>query len=71
MKGHTMKRLDRIFYIYTEASICALMLGGALVEAICWALLPSPIDWLSAGAVVFFLAAAAHSALYIYRSETK
>jgi len=66
-----MKKLERIFYIYTEASVCALMLAGALLQAICWPFLPSPIDWLSAGAIVFFLAAAAHSALHIYRSETK
>lgn len=66
-----MKQLKRLFYIYSEASICALMLCGAIVELACWFVLPPSIDWLPAAAVVFFLAAAAHSALYIYRSETK
>jgi hypothetical protein len=67
----TMKKLDRIFYIYSEASVCVLMLAGAIIELACWAFLPAPINWLPAAAVVFFLAAAAQSALYIYRRETK
>jgi hypothetical protein len=67
----TMKKLDRIFYIYSEASVCVLMLAGAIIELACWAFLPAPINWLPAAAVVFFLAAAAQSALYIYRRESK
>ena len=67
----TMKKLDRIFYIYSEASVCVLMLAGAIIELACWAFLPAPINWLPAAASVFFLAAAAQSALYIYRRETK
>ena len=64
-------KLNRIFYIYTEASVCALMLVAAIIELACWVYLPAPISWLPAAAVVFFSAAAVHSALYIYRSETK
>ena len=66
-----MKKLDRIFYIYSEASVCVLMLAGAIIELACWVYLPEPISWLPAAAVVFFAAAAVHSALYIYRRESK
>jgi hypothetical protein len=63
-------KLDRIFYIYSEASVCVLMLSGAIVELACWAYLPEPISWLPAAAVLFFMAAAVNSVLYIYRAES-
>ena len=64
-------KLNRIFYIYSEASTGALMATGALVELACWAYLPAPISWLAGAAVIFFSAAAASCALYIYRRESK
>ena len=65
-----MKKLDRIFFIYSEASTGVLMAAGAIVELACWAYLPAPISWLPGAAVIFFSAAAASCALYIYRAET-
>ena len=66
-----MKKLDRIFYIYSEATTGALMAAGAVIELACWAMLPSPISGLPGAAVFFFTAAAASCALYIYRRESK
>jgi len=65
-----MKKLDRIFYIYSEASTGVLMAAGAIVELACWAYLPAPISWLAGAAVIFFTAAAASCAAYIYRAES-
>ena len=65
-----MKKLDRIFFIYSEASTGVLMAAGAIVELACWAYLPAPISWLPGAAVIFFSAAAASCALYIYRAES-
>ena len=64
------EKLNRIFYIYSEASVFVLMLAGAIVELACWAYLPAPISWLAGAAVVFFSAAAASCAGYIYRAES-
>lgn len=64
-----MKKLNRIFFIYSEASTGVLMAAGALIELLCWAMLPAPISWLAGAAVIFFSAAAASCALYIYRAE--
>ena len=64
-----MKKLDRIFFIYSEASTGVLMAAGAIVELACWAYLPAPISWLAGAAVIFFSAAAASCAAYIYRAE--
>ena len=64
------EKLDRIFYIYSEASVFVLMLAGAIVELACWAYLPAPISWLAGAAVIFFTAAAASCAAYIYRAES-
>lgn len=64
-------KLNRIFYIYSEASTGAMMAAGAIIELACWAYLPAPISWLAGAAVVFFTAAAASCALYIYRRESK
>ena len=64
-------KLNRIFFIYSEATTGALMAAGAVIELACWAYLPAPISWLPGAAVVFFSAAAASCALYIYRRENK
>lgn len=66
-----MKKLNRIFYIYSEASAGALMAAGALIELMCWAMLPTPISWLAGAAFVFFTAAAFGFALHIYKVENK
>ena len=63
------EKLNRIFYIYSEASVFVLMLAGAIIELACWAYLPAPFSWLAGAAVVFFSAAAASCAAYIYRAE--
>ena len=47
-----------------------LMLAGAIIELACWAYLPAPISWLAGAAVIFFSAAAASCAAYIYRAES-
>jgi hypothetical protein len=63
-------KLNRIFYIYSEATTGAMMAAGAVIELACWAMLPAPISWLPGAAVFFFTAAAASCALYIYRAES-
>lgn len=54
-----MKTLNRIFYIYNDASIAALLLIGTLVELACAAMLPGI---LSTCALVFAAVLAAMGA---------
>ena len=60
---HTRKeKIRRFFYIHTDASVAAMLAGGALVELICWAALPNPICY--AALIAAFVLAVGASCLF-------
>jgi hypothetical protein len=60
---HTRKeKIRRFFYIHTDASVAVMLAGGALVELICWAALPSPICY--AALIAAFVLAVGASCLF-------
>lgn len=65
-----MKHLNRIFYIYTEASIAVLMAIAGLCELVCGLVVPD-IQFIAFPASVAFLAIAVRNVLYIRRCETR
>lgn len=65
-----MKQLNRIFYIYTEASIAVMMAIASLLELVCGLVAPE-IQLLAFPASVAFLAIAVSLVLYIVRAEKR
>lgn len=70
MTNNLRSTLRRIFYIYSEASVAALFVVGAIVELCCALGLPAPLSYFALGASALFALVVAHQVRYIVRSET-
>lgn len=65
-----MKQLNRIFYIYSEASGAVFMAFSALVEFACGLAIGGDIQlWIANPAAGFFASVALLGVLHIIRSE--
>lgn len=68
-----MNKLNRIFYIYSQASMAALCIGGAALELLCFAYftyIGAPaLQWFTGAAVAGFALIAALNVRYIVKSE--
>jgi hypothetical protein len=66
-----MKTLNRIFYIYSDASVAVLMFAGALVEIVCSFFVPELLLYMTIPASVFFVFAGFSLSLSVYRDAKK
>ena len=70
-----MTKLNRIFYIYSQASMAALCVGGAALELFCFAYftyIDAPaLQWFTGAAVAGFALIAALNVHYIIKSEAR
>ena len=66
-----MKTLNRIFYIYTNASVALLMAVCCLIELACSFFVPMAIQYLTIPATVFFAVVSFGMALDVYRDAKK
>jgi hypothetical protein len=67
-----MSKLSRIFYIYREASYVVFFLFLALVEFLCYLLIPSgPFVYVALAGTALCTFFALSAALYILRFERK
>jgi hypothetical protein len=62
MRHTRAERIRRFFYIHTDAAVAAMLAAGALVELICWAMLPAPICY--AALIAAFVLAVGASCLF-------
>jgi VIT1/CCC1 family predicted Fe2+/Mn2+ transporter len=70
-KGENMKTLNRIFYIWSEASVSVLFAVGALVELVCFVALPGVFAVIAACAAVAFALIAFFQGRYVYREAKR
>jgi hypothetical protein len=61
-----MKKLNTIFFIYTEASAAVFMACIALLEFVCFLMLPANINMLPLAASAIFTCIAGSMATYVY-----
>jgi len=66
-----MQKLKRVFYIYNDASIAAMLLAGALVELACAAVLPAFLDRCALVFAAILAAMGANLAARIYRDDKR
>ncbi len=66
-----MKTLNRIFYIYSNASVAALMFIGALIEIVCSFFVPDLLLYVTIPAAVFFVFAGFSLSVSVYRDAKK
>lgn len=68
-----MTKVNRIFYVYSEASIAALCIGVAAIETICFAYfsyIGAPaLQWFTGAAATGFALIAALNIRYIIKKE--
>ena len=66
-----MKTLNRIFYIYSNASVAVLMAVCCFVELVCSFFVPEFFQYLTIPASVFFGVVSVSMALTVYRDAKK
>lgn len=66
-----MKTLNRIFYIWSEASVCVLFAIGALMELVCFLALPSFWALIAGTAAICFALIALGQGRYVYREAKR
>lgn len=70
-------KLEKVFFIYSNASVSVLMLVGAFVELVCWLFLRSEgglgglVSYLAFYASICFFAIASSLALSVYKDAKK
>ena len=65
------KKLNTIFFIYTEASASIFFMACAILEFICAAMISGPFQLLALGAGIAFTCIACSMAAYVYRSAKR
>ena len=65
------KKLNTIFFIYTEASAAIFFMACAILEFICAIALHGPFQLLALGAGIAFTCIAGSMAVYVYRSAKR
>ena len=66
-----MKKLNTIFFIYTEASAALFFMACAILEFICAIALNGPFQLLALGAGIMFTCIAGSMAAYVYCDAKK
>lgn len=67
-----MTKLNHVFYIYSESSMAALMIVGALIELLCGAALGGEIQmYLANPAAALFAVIALLNVWYVVRAERR
>lgn len=64
-------KLNKIFYIYTEASLSVFFAFGALLEFICYLFIPAPFSYIALAGAIWFSIVAFNMAAYVYRSAKR
>ena len=65
-------KLNKIFFIYHEASVSVFFAACALVEFICFLLLPEhPVKYIALFGAICFSIVAGSMAAYVYRSAKR
>ena len=64
-------KLNKIFYIYHEATLSVFFAGMAALEFICFLFIPAPFSYIALFGTLCFSIVAGSMAAYVYRSAKR
>jgi hypothetical protein len=64
-------KLNKIFYIYHEATLSVFFAGMAALEFICFLFIPNEIAYIALAGAICFSIVAFNLAAYVYRSAKR